>query len=56
MTLAAQESIGLVAVHRGAIEQAQHTAHLLVELLGGIFSLLDELLVWHCQIVVVIGV
>ena len=37
MTLAAEEAVGLVALHGSTEEQAQHTAHLLVEFLRGVF-------------------
>ena len=56
MALRAQESVAAVAVHRGAEEEAQHTAHLLVELAGGVLAGFDGLLVGGRQVVVVVGV
>ena len=56
MTLAAKESERLVAFHGGAVEKAQHTAHLLVQLLSSIFSFPDKLLVRKRHIVVVVCV
>ena len=54
MALAAKESERLVAFHGGAVEKAQHTAHLLVQLLSSIFSFPDKLLVRKRHIVVVV--
>ena len=45
VTLRTEEAIGLLAVHRGTIEQAEHTAHLVVKFLRGILTLLDQLFV-----------
>ena len=45
-----------VAVHRGAEEEAQHTAHFVVELLLCELPALDELFVGVGQIVVVVGI
>ena len=56
MTLGTEETNGFVALHRGAIEQTQHTTHFLIEFLRGIFSLLDGLFVGRCQIISIVGV
>ena len=56
VSLRTKEAIGLVAIHRGAIEQAQHATHLFVEFLGGELSFLDELLVGYCHVVTVVGI
>ena len=45
-----------MAIHRGAIEQAQYTTHFLVEFLRGIFSLLDGLFVGRSQIIGIVGI
>ena len=56
VSLGAEEALRLVAVHGGTIEQAQHAAHLLVELAGGVLALLDERLVGLGHVVEVIGI
>ena len=56
MTLRAEETYGLVAFHRGAIEQAQHTTHFLIEFLRGVLALLNGLFVGRCQIVSIVGI
>ena len=56
MTLAAEEAKGLVALHGGTEEQAQYTAYLLIEFLGGVLTLFDEFLVGIGQIIVVVGI
>ena len=56
MALRAEEPVRLTTVHRGTIEKVQHTAHLLVQLLGAILPLLDESLVRRSQVVVVVGI
>ncbi|CCY64711.1 putative uncharacterized protein [Prevotella sp. CAG:1124] len=45
-----------VALHRGTVEEAQHTAHLVVKFLGGIFALTDELTVRTRHVVIVVSV
>ncbi len=56
MCLAAQEAAGTVVAHRGAEEQAQNAAHLVIEFAGSELAFLDQLLVRHCHEVSVIGV
>ena len=56
MALGTEETVGLLAVHRGAVEQAQHTTHLVVEFLRGVTPFADSLLVGCCQMVAVVGI
>ena len=56
MTLAAEESEGFLPLHRRAVEQAQHTAHLFVELLRGVLSLKNSLFVGFGHVIAVVGI
>ena len=56
MTLAAEETEGLVALHGSTEEQAQNAAYLLIEFLGSVLTLLDKFLVGIGQIIVVVGI
>ena len=56
MALRAEEADGLVAFHRRTEEEPQHTAHLIVEFLGGVAAFEDGLLVGIGEVVVVVGI
>ena len=56
MTLRTEESIRLMVIHRGTIEQTEHTTNLLVEFLRRVLPLLNKLLIRQSQIVVVVGI
>ena len=45
-----------MTIHRGAEEQAQYSSHLLIEFLGGVFPLANELFVSICQEITIVGV
>ena len=56
MALRTKESVGLVLSHRCAEEEAEHTAHLVVEFFRGVTALADGLFVGIGEVVVVVGV
>ena len=56
MLLAAEETVRALLVHRGAEEESEHAAHLLVELLRGVFPFEDGFLIAFGEVVVVVGI
>ena len=56
MTVGAEETERLLALHRRAVEQTEQAAHLLVEFRRRVLSLLDSLLVGLGEIVTVVGI
>ena len=56
MGLGAQRAIRPLAVHIGAHHQPQHPSRFLIKFAGREFSLIDELTVGLCHIIVVIGI
>ena len=56
MAFRAKETIGLLTVHRSAIEQTEQTAYLLIEFLRGEFAFFNQTFVGICQIIGVIGI
>ena len=56
MTLRTEEAERFLALHRRPIEQAEHTAHLLVELFRGVSTLTDGLLVSLSHMIAVVGI
>ena len=56
MALRTEEAKGLLTVHRRTIEQSEHAAHLVVEFLRRVLTLLDQLLVGIGHKVEIIGI
>ena len=56
MALGTEETMRAVRIHRGAIEEAQYAAHLIVQLLLGELAFLYGLHVRHGEIIVVVGI
>ena len=56
MLVGAEESVRLVRIHRGTIEEAQYAAHFLIQLLGRIFALLYTFYIRCGEIVIVVGI
>ena len=56
MALRTEETKRLLTVHRRTIEQAEHAAHLVVEFLRRVLTLLDQLLVGIGHKVEIIGI
>ena len=54
--LAAQEAVAALAGHGGAVVQAQHATHLVVELAGGVLAAHDAGAVGHGHVIHVVGV
>ena len=56
MLFVAKETVRLLLVHRGAEEEAQDAAHLLVQFLCGVFTIEDCLLVLLGEVIHIVGV
>ena len=56
MLVGAEESVRLVRIHRGAVEEAQYAAHFLIQLLGGVFALLYSFYIRCGEVVIVVGI